>query len=73
MSSFEANGVPDLLWVPGLGLDERSSAEVRSRVGGRVVRMPGMGLRKTVPPFPELVNRTRDRWGAGPVVLVGHS
>jgi pimeloyl-ACP methyl ester carboxylesterase len=73
MSSFEANGVPDLLWVPGLGLDERSSAEVRSRVGGRVVRMPGMGVRTTVPPFGELVNRLRTRPGTEPVVLVGHS
>jgi len=73
MSSFEANGVPYLLWVPGLGLDERSSAAVRSRVGGRVVRLPGMGVRTTVPPFAELVNCLRTRPGTEPVVLVGHS
>jgi pimeloyl-ACP methyl ester carboxylesterase len=73
MSSFEANGVPDVLWVPGLGLDERSSAGVRDRIGGRVLPMPGMGVRTTVPPFAELVNRVRTRPGTEPVVLIGHS
>jgi pimeloyl-ACP methyl ester carboxylesterase len=72
-SGGEADGVPDFLWVPGMGLDERSSARVRSRVGGRVLRLPGMGLRERVPPFPELVGRLRDRPGVAPVVLVGHS
>ncbi|WP_369134712.1 alpha/beta fold hydrolase [Modestobacter sp. I12A-02662] len=73
ISSVEANGVPDFLWVPGMGLDERSSARVRSRVGGRVLSLPGMGLRTQVPAFPGLVQRLRDRPGVAPVVLVGHS
>ncbi|WP_222268022.1 alpha/beta fold hydrolase [Modestobacter marinus] len=73
ISSVEANGVPDFLWVPGMGLDERSSARVRSQVGGRVLRLPGMGLRTQVPPFLDLVQLLRDRPGWAPVVLVGHS
>jgi pimeloyl-ACP methyl ester carboxylesterase len=73
VSSVEANGVPDLVWVPGMGLDERSSARVRSRVGGRVLTLPGLGLRTPVPPYPELVQLLRDRPGVAPVVLVGHS
>ena len=64
---------PLLVLVPGLGLDERSSARLRRLVPARVVELPGMGLRGPVPPLDELADRLRDALGAGPVVLVGHS
>ena len=73
MSSLEANGVPAPVWVPGLGLDERSSARVRRRTGGRVVLLPGMGRRGPVGPPAELAERLQAALGPGPVVLVGHS
>jgi pimeloyl-ACP methyl ester carboxylesterase len=59
--------------VPGLGLDERSSAEVRELVMGRVVHLPGMGLPGPVPPLSTLADRLLDAAGEGPLVLVGHS
>src|SRR5829696_5114250 len=61
------------VFVPGLGLDARSSARVRTLVGGAVVHLPGMGLRETVPPLEILADRLVAALGEGPVVLVGHS
>ena len=61
------------MFVPGLGLDERSSARVRRRTGGTVVILPGMGLRRTVGTLDELVSQLCADLGPGPVVLVGHS
>jgi pimeloyl-ACP methyl ester carboxylesterase len=59
--------------VPGLGLDERSSARVRARLPASVVRLPGMGLTAAVPALDELADRLVAGLGEGPVVLVGHS
>ncbi|MGR6965436.1 alpha/beta fold hydrolase [Geodermatophilus sp. URMC 61] len=59
--------------VPGLGLDERSSARLRELVAADVVLLPGMGLRGPVPPLEELAAGVRARLGEGPVLLVGHS
>jgi pimeloyl-ACP methyl ester carboxylesterase len=59
--------------VPGLGLDERSSARVRTRLPAFVVRLPGMGLTAAVPTLDELADRLIAGLGEGPVVLVGHS
>jgi pimeloyl-ACP methyl ester carboxylesterase len=59
--------------VPGLGLDERSSAELRRRVPATVVRLPGMGLAEPVPALDALAGRLLAALGEGPVVLVGHS
>jgi pimeloyl-ACP methyl ester carboxylesterase len=59
--------------VPGLGLDERSSAELRRRVPGTVVRLPGMGLAGPVPALDALAGGLLAALGEGPVVLVGHS
>lgn len=59
--------------VPGLGLDERSSARVRSRLPAAVVRLPGMGLSGPVPPLEVLADRLLDELGEGPVLLAGHS
>ena len=61
------------MFVPGLGLDARSSARLRAHVGGAVVHLPGMGLRETVPPLEILADRLIAAVGEGPVVLVGHS
>ena len=47
------------VFVPGLGLDARSSARVRTLVGGAVVPLPGMGLRETVPPLEILADQLR--------------
>ncbi|MGY1841045.1 MULTISPECIES: alpha/beta fold hydrolase [unclassified Modestobacter] len=75
MSSEGVPGVPGpgVVWVPGLGLDCRSSARVRGRIGGAVVHLPGLGRRETVPPAPVLAGQLADRLPAGRVVLVGHS
>ena len=73
MSSLEANGVPVTRWVPGLGLDERSSARVRARSGGVVAALPGMGERAPVGTLEQLTDRLLADLGPGPVVLVGHS
>ncbi|MFP5369949.1 MAG: alpha/beta fold hydrolase [Actinomycetes bacterium] len=62
-----------VVWVPGLGLDERSAARVRDRVPVAVVRLPGMGLSGPVPPLAALADRLLAEAGEGPVVLVGHS
>lgn len=59
--------------VPGLGLDDRSSAAVRERVPATVVHLPGMGLPGPVPPLEALATRLLDAVGEGPVVLAGHS
>ena len=59
--------------VPGLGLDERSSARLRERVPATVVHLPGMGLPGPVPPLEALADRLLAELGNGPVVLVGHS
>jgi pimeloyl-ACP methyl ester carboxylesterase len=61
------------VFVPGLGLDARSSALLRARVPGDVVVLPGMGLPGPVPPLEDLAARLRGRLGDGPVLLVGHS
>src|SRR3954467_14331071 len=59
--------------VPGMGLDARSSARLRARIGGTVVPLPGMGLAETVPPLPVLARRLAGELGEGPVLLIGHS
>jgi pimeloyl-ACP methyl ester carboxylesterase len=59
--------------VPGLGLDERSSARVRERLPAAVVHLPGMGLPGPVPGLEPLADRLLKELGEGPVVLVGHS
>jgi pimeloyl-ACP methyl ester carboxylesterase len=59
--------------VPGLGLDARSSARLRARIGGTVVPLPGMGLAETVPPLRDLAHRLSAGLGEGPVLLIGHS
>jgi pimeloyl-ACP methyl ester carboxylesterase len=59
--------------VPGLGLDERSSAGLRDRLPAGVVHLPGMGLPGPVPPLEALADRLLAGLGEGPVVLVGHS
>ena len=59
--------------VPGLGLDERSSAGLRHRLPAGVVHLPGMGLAGPVPPLEALADRLLAGLGEGPVVLVGHS
>jgi pimeloyl-ACP methyl ester carboxylesterase len=61
------------VFVPGLGLDARSSALLRARLPGDVVVLPGMGLPGPVPPLEDLAARLRARLGDGPVLLVGHS
>ena len=62
-----------VVWVPGLGLDERSAARVRERLPVAVVPLPGMGLPGPVPPLAELADRLLDALGKEPVALVGHS
>ncbi|SNS90749.1 Alpha/beta hydrolase family protein [Geodermatophilus pulveris] len=59
--------------VPGLGLDTRSSARLRAELPADVVLLPGMGLPGPVPSVDRLAALLRDRLGAGPVLLVGHS
>jgi pimeloyl-ACP methyl ester carboxylesterase len=59
--------------VPGLGLDERSSARLRERMPATVVLLPGMGLAEPVPSLDELAGRLTKLLGKGPVVMVGHS
>ncbi|MGY1680071.1 alpha/beta fold hydrolase [Geodermatophilus sp. SYSU D01176] len=62
-----------LVLVPGLGLDERSSARLREQVAADVVLLPGMGLPGPVPSLEELADLLQHRLGEGPVLLVGHS
>lgn len=59
--------------VPGLGLDERSSARVRAQLPATVVPLPGMGLTGAVPSLDVLADRLLAALGEGPVVLAGHS
>ncbi|NEK57158.1 alpha/beta hydrolase [Geodermatophilus sabuli] len=59
--------------VPGLGLDDRSSARVRALVDADVVLLPGMGRRGPVPSVAALADLLAARLGSGPVLLVGHS
>jgi pimeloyl-ACP methyl ester carboxylesterase len=72
-SAADAAAVPDVVLVPGLGLDERSCARLRRRIGAATVILPGMGLRRHVDALEELTDRFRGELGTGPVVLVGHS
>lgn len=65
--------VPRVVLVPGLGLDDRSSAALRARRPAEVVLLPGMGLAEDVPTVDELAARLLAGLGEGPVVLVGHS
>src|SRR4051812_33334456 len=65
--------MPRVVFVPGLGLDARSSARLRRRLPADVVLLPGMGLRAPVPSLDGLADRLCAALGAGPVVLVGHS
>jgi pimeloyl-ACP methyl ester carboxylesterase len=62
-----------IVGVPGLGLDDRSFAGVRSRVPVTVVLLPGMGLPVLCPSLDVLAGELLDRMEDGPVVLVGHS
>ena len=62
-----------LVLVPGLGLDERSSARLRRSVPADVVLLPGMGRRGPVPSLEDLAALLRADLGPAPVVLVGHS
>ena len=62
-----------LVLVPGLGLDERSSARLRGEFASAVVHLPGMGESRRVPPLDELAARLVSALPDGPVVLVGHS
>jgi pimeloyl-ACP methyl ester carboxylesterase len=73
MAAFPGDTPLRRVLVPGLGLDERSSRRLRSRIPATVVRLPGMGLAGPVPPLETLAGRLLDRLGEGPVVLVGHS
>jgi pimeloyl-ACP methyl ester carboxylesterase len=72
-SAPHAAAVPEIVLVPGLGLDERSSARLRRRIGGAVVILPGMGLRRPVGTLTGLAEQLRTALGPRPVVLVGHS
>jgi pimeloyl-ACP methyl ester carboxylesterase len=73
VSSGERPGVPGVVLVPGLGLDQRSSARVRRRIAADVVLLPGMGRRAAVPSTDDLARLLIGRLGPGPVLLVGHS
>ena len=72
-SSGRPPGVPRVVLVPGMGLDQRSSARLRALIAADVVHLPGMGSREPVPPVDALAARLRAALGDGPVVLVGHS
>jgi pimeloyl-ACP methyl ester carboxylesterase len=61
------------VFVPGLGLDGRSSARLRELLPGRVVLLPGMGLAAPVPTLGALADLLLAELGDGPVVLIGHS
>jgi pimeloyl-ACP methyl ester carboxylesterase len=72
-SAARAATVPEIVLVPGMGLDERSSARLRRRIGGTVVILPGMGRRCAVGTLDELAGQLLAALGPGPVVLIGHS
>src|SRR3954451_21200479 len=65
--------MPRVVLVPGLGLDDRSSAPLRAPLPAEVVLLPGMGLGGPVPSVDELASRLHALLGDGPVGLVGHS
>jgi pimeloyl-ACP methyl ester carboxylesterase len=73
VSSGARPGVPAVVLVPGLGLDQRSVARLRRRVRADVVRLPGMGRREPVPSTDDLARLLAGRLPPGPVLLVGHS
>ena len=72
-SAEDAAGIPEVVLVPGLGLDERSSARLRRRIGGAVVILPGLGLRRRVGSLDDLAAQLMASLPSHPVVLVGHS
>jgi pimeloyl-ACP methyl ester carboxylesterase len=72
-SAEDAAAVPGIVLVPGLGLDERSSARLRRRIGGAVVILPGMGLQCPVGSLDELTAQLLASLPSRSVVLVGHS
>ena len=72
-SAGRAAAVPRIVLVPGLGLDERSSARLRRRIGATVTILPGMGRRRPVGTLDQLAAELQAGLGAGPVLLVGHS
>jgi pimeloyl-ACP methyl ester carboxylesterase len=65
--------VPQVVLVPGLGLDERSSARLRQRIAGVVVILPGMGRRRRVGTLDDLAEELLAALPSPSVVLVGHS
>jgi pimeloyl-ACP methyl ester carboxylesterase len=72
-SARGAAGIPEVVLVPGLGLDERSSARLRRRIGGAVVILPGMGLRRRIGSLDDLAAQLIASLPSHRVVLVGHS
>jgi pimeloyl-ACP methyl ester carboxylesterase len=72
-SATGAAGIPEVVLVPGLGLDERSSARLRRRIGGAVVILPGMGLRRRIGSLDDLAAQLIASLPSQRVVLVGHS
>ena len=72
-SATDAAAVPRIVLVPGLGLDERSSARVRQRIRGTVRILPGMGARRHVGSLDTLADELLAGLPSQPVVLVGHS
>jgi pimeloyl-ACP methyl ester carboxylesterase len=72
-SAARAATVPEIVLVPGMGLDERSSARLRRRIGGTVAILPGMGRRRSVGTLDQLADHLLAALGEVPVVLVGHS
>ena len=66
-------GIPEVVLVPGLGLDERSSARLRRRIGGAVVILPAMELRRRIGSLDDLAAQLIASLPSQRVVLVGHS
>ncbi|NEK86720.1 alpha/beta hydrolase [Blastococcus saxobsidens] len=62
-----------LVHVPGLGLDERSSAGLRENLPVTVVTLPGMGQARPIPSLDELARLLLAALPDGPLVLLGHS
>jgi pimeloyl-ACP methyl ester carboxylesterase len=73
VSSDPPPGVPGVVLVPGLGLDQRSMARLGRRIAADVVLLPGMGRRAPVPSTDVLATLLAGRLPPGPVLLVGHS
>ena len=72
-SAVRAAAVPQIVLVPGLGLDERSTVRVRQRIRGTALILPGMGARRHVGTLDALAAELCAALPPGPVVLVGHS